>query len=274
MAKKVIRVVEYNHKWPKVFEAHANEIKTVLRENAVKIYHVGSTSVPGLCAKPTVDIMCVVKNLKTATETLKSLGYISKGEFNIPLRLFFNKKVPDDINLHVLKENNGEIEWNLCFQNYLRKNKDAKELYAKTKIDLINQNPDGFNILHNSLPEYTIRKGKIISEIAKMAGFNGYRFVIASNENEMESCKRLLNLNEINFESKHNVYLCLYKGVDVTASAMLEFNGRYLEDVNVVSIEKMGFLDKESKTVLLSRMKEWFEFKNIKEVYLDEEKHI
>ena len=101
--------------------------------------------------------------LTTGYNKLKNIGYEPKGEFNLPLRLFFSRKQPNDINLHVVKENSGEISWNLTFQNYLRNNSEARELYAKTKLDLVNNNPDGFNIIENLFSEYTIKKGEIIS---------------------------------------------------------------------------------------------------------------
>ena len=62
--KKKITVVPYDPNWKEIFKYHSNELKEILNENCVSVYHVGSTSVPGLCAKPVVDIMCVVKNLK------------------------------------------------------------------------------------------------------------------------------------------------------------------------------------------------------------------
>ena len=104
MEKKKINVVQYDSNWPKIFKMQAEEIKKALGENVIKIHHVGSTSVPGLCAKPTIDIMCVVKDLKTVTKPLEGIGYMGKGELNLPLRMFFKKKTPNDINIQVLEE--------------------------------------------------------------------------------------------------------------------------------------------------------------------------
>lgn len=257
MQKRKINVVPYDPNWIRIFESHAGELQKALGENIIEVYHVGSTSVPELCAKPEIDIMCVVKDLKTTSKPLESIGYIAKGEFNLPMRLFFSRKTPDDINLHVVNKNSGEIEWNLCFQNYLRENKESREMYAKVKLALVNQNPDGFDILHNSISEYTTSKGEVIRKIAKLADFNGYRFVIAFNDYEINACKTLLNLEKINLESPHIFNLCLYKGTEITAAALLEFN----EDFSKAKIEKINAIDNENKTILLSKIDEWLKFK-------------
>ncbi len=50
--KKKINVVPYDSNWPNIFQAHSNELKEILKENYIEIYHISSTSVPWLCAKP------------------------------------------------------------------------------------------------------------------------------------------------------------------------------------------------------------------------------
>ncbi len=253
--KTKIEVVPYNPDWPKVFKIYEKELKEALRDNCMKVYHVGSTSVPGLCAKPKIDIMCVVKDLQKAIRLLERADYEPRGEFNLPLRLFFRKRYPDSINLHVVNENSGEIEWNLTFQNYLRDNKKARDLYAKTKLDLVKENPEGFDMLKGFFTEYTVKKGDVILKIAKEAGFSGYRFVIATNYNEIDAYKRLLNLENIDF--KKNVFnLCLYKGVDIVAAACVEF-----DDINhEATIVNIKSLDKEFQKIFLDKISEWTNF--------------
>lgn len=259
-SKKKINIVPYDPEWPNIFKIHANELKSVLKENCIDIYHVGSTSVPGLCAKPTVDIMCVVKNLSNINNILKNIGYEPKGEFNLPLRLFFSRKQPNDINLHVVKENSGEISWNLTFQNYLRNNSEARELYAKTKLDLVNNNPDGFNIIENLFSEYTIKKGEIIRKIAKIAGFNSYRFVIISNYYEIESYKKFMNIENIDFSDKNTYHVCLCLGTEIVAVACVKF-----DIVNSVAVLKsIKSIDSKNKNILIEKISEWVDFHNLK----------
>ena len=259
MQKKKIVVVPYQSSWPKVFEKHAAELQSVLNQNCLHIYHIGSTSVPGLWAKPVIDMMCVVKDLSEAKNSLEKLGYIYKGEFNLPLRLFLSRKEPVNVHIHLVTENNGEIEWQLCFQNYLRKNEDARNKYAKTKLNLIAQNPDGFEIIKKKLfSEYTTKKGNVILQIAKEAGFNGYRFVIATNENELVAFKELLNINPA--DSQENCFnLCLYNGTDITTAALLEIQ----KDLKKAHIKKIKSLNDKDISILLDKIKEWMNFKNI-----------
>ena len=73
MYKKKINIVAYDSHWVNIFKIHANELKNKLKENCVEVYHVGSTSVPELCAKPIVDMMCVVKDLNIASQKLSEL---------------------------------------------------------------------------------------------------------------------------------------------------------------------------------------------------------
>lgn len=58
----LITLVEYDPRWPKAFEREANRVHLVLGKNALRVEHVGSTSVPGLCAKPIIDMLLVVEN--------------------------------------------------------------------------------------------------------------------------------------------------------------------------------------------------------------------
>lgn len=69
-----ITVVDYNPLWPKKYEEEALLIKDILADNCVAIYHIGSTSVEGLAAKPIIDIMAAVQNLEKVDDTACSLG--------------------------------------------------------------------------------------------------------------------------------------------------------------------------------------------------------
>lgn len=255
MRKKIV-VVPYNPEWKNIFKTHEAELKTALGTNCVVVHHVGSTSVPGLCAKPAVDIMCVVGDLRAAAEALKGLGYEAKGEFNLPLRLFFSRKVPADVHIHVVKANSGEIAWNLVFQDYLRANADARDLYARTKLDLIRENPDGFNMIEGMFSEYTVKKADVILDIAQRAGFNGFRFVIVANHNEIEAYKKLLKLAKIDFRNKNIFHLCLYKGVEVVAAACVEFD----RATQKAFVKALNALSLDYEQTLNDKIEEWAEF--------------
>ena len=74
------QLVPYNPEWPKLYEQYSKELKEALTTNIKQLYHIGSSSIPGLVSKPTIDIICVVHNLKTVKEPLLKIGYITKGE--------------------------------------------------------------------------------------------------------------------------------------------------------------------------------------------------
>ena len=86
---KSIEVVPRNSNWPKLFEAEADLIKQKLGDNFLEIHHVGSTSVPGLCAKPIIDIILVLRNSAESIAPLESIGFKFRGEMNIPFRSYF-----------------------------------------------------------------------------------------------------------------------------------------------------------------------------------------
>ena len=74
-----ITILEYDPSWPDLFEREANQIRSVLGSKALQIEHVGSTSVPGLCAKPIIDMLLVVKDSAdelSYVSALESAGYI------------------------------------------------------------------------------------------------------------------------------------------------------------------------------------------------------
>ena len=93
MARK-IEVVDYRPEWETMFKEESKKIKKILGKNCVGVYHIGSTSVKGLPAKPIIDIMPVVKDISLVdahNSEFEALGYECRGEFGIPGRRFFAK---------------------------------------------------------------------------------------------------------------------------------------------------------------------------------------
>ena len=93
MAQHVI-VTDYQPEWPRRYQEEAKRIQMILGDNCITIYHIGSTSVPGLAAKPIIDIMPVVKSLEKADEkaaVFERAGYEYLGEFGIRGRGYLRK---------------------------------------------------------------------------------------------------------------------------------------------------------------------------------------
>ena len=257
--KKIIKVVPYNPKWPENFQVISTELKDILGNNCLAVHHVGSTSVPGLCAKPVIDVFCVVKDLKSTIPVLENHGYQYKGEYNLPLRLFFNKKIPFDLNLHVATENSGELKWQLTFRDYLRNNPEARKLYSNTKLDLVKNNPEGFDISKNLLPEYTILKGEIISKRAEMAHFDEYRFLIPSNPHEIKACIELLNISASDMNRENEIYFCLYKGLKCVAAANLVID----RSTNTVKVQIFKSISPNAKLKFEKLILDWCTFHDL-----------
>lgn len=137
-----IRLVKYHSKWPRMFEREAEKIRTALGERALRIEHVGSTSVPELPAKPIIDILLVVAESNNEPQyagDLEAVGYSlhirEPGWYEH--RLF--KGPENGVNLHVFSAGCPEIERMVRFRDWLRTSKDDRELYARTKRALAEQ---------------------------------------------------------------------------------------------------------------------------------------
>ena len=134
-----ITLVEYDPAWPERFAREAKRIKAALGERALMVEHVGSTSVPGLMAKPIIDILLAVSDSAdepSYVPALEAAGYVLR--IREPdwhqHRLF---KGPDiNINLHVFTQGSEEIQRTLLLRDWLRSNEADRELYARTKREL------------------------------------------------------------------------------------------------------------------------------------------
>ncbi len=131
-----IQVVDYDPEWPRMFEREAARIRAALGERALMIEHVGSTSVPGLAAKPRIDILLVLADTSdesTYVPDLEAAGYVLRiREPEWYEHRMFNG--PDiDLNLHVLPAGCEEVERMLLFRDHLRRDDADRELYQRTK---------------------------------------------------------------------------------------------------------------------------------------------
>ena len=134
-----VALVDYDPAWPDLFARESQRVKAALGAKALSIEHVGSTSVPGLPAKPIIDILLVVERSadeKSYVPLLEAAGYvlgIREPDWQ-EHRMF---KGPDtNINLHVFSEGDEEIERMLIFRDWLRENLADREFYMRTKKEL------------------------------------------------------------------------------------------------------------------------------------------
>ena len=137
--RREIKLVDYDPAWPKKFEAHAERIADALGAAALRIEHVGSTSVPGLAAKPVIDILVVVPDSADESAYLPQLqaaGYVLRvrePDWNEHRML----RTPErDVHVHVYSAGCREILRLLTFRDRLRRNADDRSLYERTKREL------------------------------------------------------------------------------------------------------------------------------------------
>ncbi len=144
-----IIIADYDPKWPDLYQIEAARLREALGDLLVAIEHVGSTSVPGLAAKPRIDIMpglASEEDLDRTIEPITSLGfeYISKHEDEMPYRrLFTRNQEPGSgqiaVNIHTVAVGSEFWERHLLFRDYLRAHPDVADDYAQLKRELAPQ---------------------------------------------------------------------------------------------------------------------------------------
>ena len=151
--QRKVELVEYNSQWPQFFGELSRAISTALGDLAVRIEHVGSTSVPGLAAKPIIDLDVVIASrqlLPATIQRLAGLGYKHKGDLGIAGREAFAREgedVPRDgtgrtwpaQHLYVCAQDNVELARHVAFRDYLRNNPAEAMAYEELKRRLAQQ---------------------------------------------------------------------------------------------------------------------------------------
>ncbi len=167
-----ILLADYDPSWPRLYGREAARVRSALGQRVLRLEHVGSTSVPGLPAKPIVDIVLGVAD--SADEPayvppMEAAGYVLR--IREPdwheHRVF---KGPDaDLNLHVFSADSPEIDRMLAFRDWLRNHDDDRDRYLRTKRELAARH-------WTFVQDYADAKGEVVEAIvtqALAAGANG-----------------------------------------------------------------------------------------------------
>jgi GrpB-like predicted nucleotidyltransferase (UPF0157 family) len=136
-----LQIVPYDHRWPAAFTEERDQIAAVLRERAVRIDHHGSTAVPGLAAKPIIDIQVSVRRLQPIEDYragLERLGYVHVPHPDDSFSPFFHRPAcwPHTHHVHVVEAGGTEERRTLAFRDYLREHPEVAHEYEKLKRDL------------------------------------------------------------------------------------------------------------------------------------------
>jgi GrpB-like predicted nucleotidyltransferase (UPF0157 family) len=137
-----VEIVDYDPRWPLLFDEEARRLRLVLGPSSiVGLEHFGSTAIPGLSAKPIIDILIAVRSLAAAqatfVEALRTLDYVYWADNPKKDRLFFVKGMPPfgsrrSHHVHVT-EPQGEMWQRLAFRDYLRAHPEEAETYERLK---------------------------------------------------------------------------------------------------------------------------------------------
>jgi GrpB-like predicted nucleotidyltransferase (UPF0157 family) len=136
-------IVPYDPAWPEQYEEEKGILLRALGPLVVQIDHIGSTAVPGLGAKPVIDVLMTINSIadvKGCVPPLKNIGYEHLGEYGIPGRHFFRKLSEGTgtrtHHLHAVGVGNDFVKKHLLFRDYLRSHPQTAQQYYHLKIEL------------------------------------------------------------------------------------------------------------------------------------------
>ncbi|MFL5639193.1 MAG: GrpB family protein [Gemmatimonadaceae bacterium] len=167
LASGEVRVVPYDQRWAQLYATEAIRLteSLLLRGLQLRLEHTGSTAVPGLAAKPIIDILAgreTETSRQFFIDAIQEAGYVYRGEQGIVGRDFFRKGEPRSYHIHLVSI--GSEFWNehRLFRDYLRAHRDAANEYQKLKTELVRRFP-------NDREAYTDAKTEFVREILRKA---------------------------------------------------------------------------------------------------------
>lgn len=167
--KQPVIIVPFDPKWPAAYQEEAARIWSVVGDSLTSLEHIGSTSVPGLAAKPIIDMLAGLKSLEDTPALVAGLipiGYVYEPEREeaIPDRRYFSKMKKGQLgyHLHMVEPSTEFYIRHVAFRDYLRAHPDAAAEYAALKIKLSKQ-------YRSDREGYTNAKTAFIKEIESKA---------------------------------------------------------------------------------------------------------
>ena len=162
-----VEIVDYRPEWTEIFERERTAILERCRPWVMDVHHVGSTSVPGLAAKPILEIMPVVASSKdgeNAVEPMTALGYRYRGENELPGRFYFDKIVEGRtvVHCHMYPQDHSDVRKLAAFRDRLRTHEETPYEYERLKRKLASKHRD-------DREAYTDGKGEFIRQTTATA---------------------------------------------------------------------------------------------------------
>ena len=165
-APEPIVLLAHDPAWLVAAEAEARRIAAACGSALLRVEHIGSTSVPGLIAKPVLDLMPVLRSFEdgyACVEPMRALGYWYAGDFGIPGRHLFIKGSPRTHHAHMLLENSKEARRHLAVRDTLRLRPDLASRYAELKQHLASE-------FGSNREGYAQAKSEFMRELFRAAG--------------------------------------------------------------------------------------------------------
>jgi len=139
--RREVLLVPYDPAWPIRFETEARKIAPIFGSNLVRMHHIGSTAIPGILAKPIIDMLFEVMDIEqvdAVNEAAGQLGYQAMGEYGIPGRRYFRRLegTVHLFHLHVFAVDDPEVTRHVHFRDYLRAHPEEAKAYQEIKVQL------------------------------------------------------------------------------------------------------------------------------------------
>lgn len=157
----VVRLSDYTHLWPELYREEEERIMAAVRYLIIDLQHIGSTAIPGIKAKPILDMMAGVaqpKNALLCKAPLEAIGYDYIADAGIANDYVFGKGLARTHYLHVVEYGSATWTNHLCFRDRLRNDPELAQAYGKLKEELSQKYSD-------SRAKYHDAKSKFISEV-------------------------------------------------------------------------------------------------------------
>jgi GrpB-like predicted nucleotidyltransferase (UPF0157 family) len=137
--RRAVELVPPDPRWPEIARAESARLAEAIGQTLIVVHHIGSTSIPGIKAKPTIDLLPMVRDLAvldTREEAVRALGYDWRGEFGLAGRRFCSLTKGDKrlFNVHCYEQSNPDVLRHLAFRDYLRAHPAIAREYEAEKI--------------------------------------------------------------------------------------------------------------------------------------------
>lgn len=142
-----IEVVPHDPRWREEFDKESAQIAAALGKNVAAIHHIGSTSIPGIYAKPVIDMLVEVEDIaevESRSAEMGSLGYEVMGEFGIAGRRYFRKDDSAGVRthqVHAFEAGSPDVVRHLAFRDYMITHPEEARAYSELKRKLAAEHP-------------------------------------------------------------------------------------------------------------------------------------